>query len=288
MKKYSVIIILLACIGQVNAQQSQMSDDIEQLMKKGDHDLAMEIFYDALEIEEKDVAVMRNLAYIYTMRAEYDTALVFLGEGIKYEPDNKSIYASRAEINFALNYKKRAMDDYLSILAMGDTTLMYLKRIGIGYSYNLQFDKAAEFFERALLLDPKDYEICAYLGQAYQKEDEYEKSEFYYNMAIDLLYPSHRQMLSTMGTLASMQLTEGDITKALENYKKSLNSSFNLTVIMQIANIYDAKLNDRDNAIKYYEMFLDEDHYRDYTDHTYPDNYNESVQARLDYLKRQE
>ena len=256
-------------------------------MKKGEHDQAMEIFYKALGIEEQNVAAMRNLAYIYTMRGEYDTALVLLGEGIKIEPENKAILNSRAEINFALNYKKRAMDDYLSILAMGDTTVMYLKRIGIGYSYNLQFDLAAEFFERALLLDPKDYEICAYLGQAYQKEDEYEKSEYYYNMEIDLLYPMQRQMLSTMGTLASMQLAEEDISKALDNYKKSLNSSFNLSTIMQIANIYDAKLNDRENAIKYYEMFLDEDHFRDLNIHIYPDSYIESVQARLDYLKRQ-
>ncbi len=109
-------------------------------LKKGDHEYATELYTKALSLNGKDLTAIKNLAYLYSAHGKSDTAIAILSRGIGIDSTDLSLYSLRAQIYYLRNYTKRALDDYMVILASGDSSELILKRIGIGYCNNLQPD----------------------------------------------------------------------------------------------------------------------------------------------------
>ena len=131
---------------------------------------AIETYDKSLAIDSCDLLAIKNLAYLYTHTSNIDTAIYILTKGMEIDPTDLDLYVSRGHLYFAKQYTKRAADDYNVLVSSGDSSKLYLKRIGIGYYNNLQPALAVKWFELAHKSDTTDYEICYYLGMAYYKK----------------------------------------------------------------------------------------------------------------------
>ena len=139
------------------------------LLRKGFYPSAIEYYNKSLAINTTNISSIKNLSFLYASTLRADTALKLLTMGIETDPEDLDLYIRRAALNFSYNYTKRALDDYLKILATGDSSVLYLKRAGIGYSNNLQPDKAIEYLLLAYKVDSSDYEVSSYLARNYKK-----------------------------------------------------------------------------------------------------------------------
>ncbi len=193
------------------------------------------------------------------------------------------LYIRRAQLNFSKNYTKRALDDYMVVLASGDSSKLYLKRIGIGYSYNLQPKEAIVYLLKAYKVDSVDYETCSYLGQCYYKVKDMKNSIYYYKKVLKILMPVNTQLGLTYVLCAESQKADEEYRNAIASYLKAyaINSDPNINMI--IANIYDEKLNNKERAIYYYQRFLNT---RKNSKMRFPPEYIEKVQKRLEFLKK--
>lgn len=252
-------------------------------LRKGDFEIATDLYNKSLAINSINTAAIKNLAFLYTNAMNSDTAIYLLSKGIEIDPDDMDLYVRRAQLYYARSYRKRALDDYLVILASGDSSRLYLKRIGIGYSYNLQPREAIPYLFKAYQSDSSDYETCSYLGQSYFKIKEMQKSSYYYNRAIRILTPVKQQLGMTYVLLGDSQSGGADYHGAIDDYHKAQAEWPDPNNFMKIANIYDDKLNDRVNAIKYYQMYLDNVKNLKIMVGA---QYLEAVQKRLDFLKK--
>ena len=142
--------------------------------------------------------------------------------------------------------------------------------------------------EKAFRLDSSDYEICCYLGQIYQRLKDLPKSGYYYSKAIKLLSPVQEQLAITYESLGDAQNKEGDRDGALISFLETFDIMYGPGLIMKIANIYDEYLGDSENAIKYYELFLESDIYGSNGNSEYPPAYINQVKTRYDFLKEQQ
>jgi tetratricopeptide (TPR) repeat protein len=252
-------------------------------LKKGNYEYAADLYEKSLAINPGNIAAIKNLAYLYTVDRRPDTAVQILTEAIKTDPADMDLYARRAQINYSRNYTKRALDDYLVILASGDSSQIYLKRAGIGYCNNLQPAIALKYLLEAYNKDSSDYETCSYLAQSYYKLKEMGSSVRYYNKVIKILTPIHKQLGITYLLNAESQKSNGMYKESIAGYLKAdaINSNPNLYMI--VANIYDEKLKNSERAIYYYQMFLD--NYKHIQKNFTPE-YIGSIEKRLEFLKK--
>lgn len=252
-------------------------------LRKGDFTLATDLYNKSLSLNSNNTAAIKNLAFLYTNTLNSDTAIYLLSKGIEIDPADMDLYVRRAHLYYARNYRKRALDDYMVILASGDSSRLYLKRIGIGYSYNLQPHEAIPYLLKAYQSDSSDYETCSYLGQSYFKIKDMQKSKYYYNRAVSILKPVKQQLGMTYILYGDSQSGAADYKGSIDSYLKAHAEWPDPNNLIKIANVYDEKLNDRVKAISYYQMYLDE---IKVTAIPVGSQYLEAVKKRLEFLKK--
>jgi tetratricopeptide (TPR) repeat protein len=251
-------------------------------LRKEEFDEAIAMYNRSLAINTKNVNALKNLSFLYASTHRVDTALQLLTSGIKIDPDDMDLYVRRAALNYSLNYTKRALDDYLKILKSGDSTFLYLKRAGIGYTYNLQPKQAVIYLNLAYKKDSSDIETMDHLARNYHKLNDLKKSVYYYNRIIKVLSPINGQLGISFINLAEELKNDGRYREAIDNYLKGQKIRPDMNINMIIANIYDEKLNDIPNAIRYYQLFLDG--FKNSKMQFQPE-YVESIRKRLEYIK---
>jgi len=251
-------------------------------LKNGNFYDAIDLYNKSLAINDKNLSVIKNLSFLYASTLDPDTAIQILSKGIEIDSTDMDLFIRRAQINYSKNYTKRAMDDYLVLLASGDSSKLYLKRAGIGYSYNFQPKEAIKYLLLAYKADSSDYETCSFLGQSYFKIKDMDSSIYYYNKVQKILRPIYSQVGLTHYLIADSQKEKGSYRNAIESYNKAyaINSDPNINMI--IANIYDEKLNNKERAITYYQRFLNT---MKSSKMKFPPSYTLKIEKRLEYLK---
>ena len=252
-------------------------------LKKEDFEYATELYNKSLSINNKNLTAIKNLAYLYSAAMRPDTAIQLLTRGLEIDSSDVDIYIRRAQLNYSLYYNTRAIDDYLAVLSLGDSSKLYLKRIGICYCNILQPEEGIKYLQKAYEKDPSDYETCSYLGQSYYKLKDMENSIFYYARVIKILKPVNIQLGLTYILYAESQKDNGMYKDAIESYLKAQVIKPDPNIYMIIANLFDEKLNDKKNAVCYYQKFLD--NLKDARMNFTPE-YAETIKTRLAYLQK--
>ena len=251
-------------------------------LKKGNFDNAITIYNKSLSIDHKNIPAIKNLAYLYANTMETDTASQLLTRGIDIDSTDMDLYLSRANIYYSKKQTKDALNDYLKILASGDTSKLLLKRIGICYCNNLLPAESVPFLIKAYKLDTLDFEVCSYLGQSYSRINDYHNSIKYYKKEIDILLPVKTQLGYAYNLYAESQKEAGLFKEAIASYIQSLQFNNNPDNYMRIANLYDNELKDKAKAIYYYQKYLNNISKQKPALST---KYVESIKKRLEYLK---
>jgi tetratricopeptide (TPR) repeat protein len=251
-------------------------------LRKGKNEKAIDLFSRSLAVNSKNINAIKNISYLYAITHRIDTAIQLLKRGITIDPDDMDLYARRAALNYSLHYTKRALDDYLVILASGDSSLIYLKRAGIGYANNLQPRESNVYLLKAFQKDTTDLETMTFLARNYSNIKDFKKSAFYYRLIIKTISPFTSQLSMTYILLGEELKSDGQYQEAIKAYLKSQENRSDPSIAMIIANIYDEKLNDIPKAIYYYQRFLSNQKSLGYSD----DDYLQKIKDRVEALKK--
>jgi tetratricopeptide (TPR) repeat protein len=251
-------------------------------LRKGDFESAIDLYNKSLAINPKNTSAIKNLAYLYSSTYRADTALQLLTRAIEIDPEDMDLFVRRGGLHYLINYNKRALNDYLRVLSSGDSSTLYLKRAGIGYSNNLQPKEAVIYLMKAYIKDSSDYETASYLGKNYNDLNDTKKSIYYYKRTSKILIPAVQQAEIATVLLAESQKKGGLYKEAIDTYINAIKLSSDVKLYMIIANIYDEKLNDTKNAIYYYELFLEK---LKTAKINFKSDYVESIRKRVQFLK---
>jgi tetratricopeptide (TPR) repeat protein len=251
-------------------------------LKKGDSDGAIDMFKRSLTLNPKNTNAIKNLAYLYAP-TRVDTALQLLTKGIEIDPTDMDLYARRAAINFTIFNYKPALNDYLKLLSSGDSSVLNLKRTGIGYGKFNQPKEAVMYLLKAYYKDSTDLDVLSNLAQNYFQLKEMKNSAYYYRCLISILSPFGNQLGLNYLLLAEALKSGNQYVEAITAYLKSQEFRSDIRVYMIIANLYDEKLKDTPKAIRYYELYLNK--IKNSKD-KYDADYTESVRKRIESLKQ--
>ena len=224
-------------------------------LKKGEFKKAIEMYNSSLSINPNNLNAIKNLAYLYT-GVKVETSLKLLDKGILIDSSDMDLYARRAALNFTIFNYKNALNDYLKIISAGDSSVMNLKRAGIGFTATNQPKEAVKYLLKAYESDTTDFETLSYLAQNYYIIKEFKTSAFYYNRKIKLLNSAIPQLGLSYILLGEVLKSDNRFNESVNAYIKSQEYRSDNNVIMMIANLYDEKLKNIPKAIYYYELYL--------------------------------
>lgn len=254
-------------------------------LRQGDSEDAIDYFNKSLAINSNNTNAIKNVATLYAVSFRIDTAIQLLTRGIAMDTTDMDMYVRRAALYFSINYNKKALDDYLRILASGDSSFLYVKRAGIGYLNNLQPEKAILYLLRASRIDSTDVETLNYIARDYHQLKEPLKSAKYYNKIIKIMLPYSFQLGMDYILLAEEYKAAGFYKEAIANYLRSQDIRHDPSITMIMANLYDEKLNDIPKAIYYYERFINE---INSGKSRYSSGYVDSIKKRIEALREKQ
>ncbi len=254
-------------------------------LRKSEYEPGIKYFSKSLEINSKNINAIKNVAHLYTMTFRSDTAIKILTRGIEIDPSDMDLYVRRASLYFSKNYTKRALDDYLKIISSGDSSVIYIKRAGIGYTYNLQPRLAIKYLLLANKRDTADLETLNFLAQNYRQVNDLENSIIYYTKVVNALTPSVQRLGISYLMVAENQKQAGLNKAAIDSYLKAQVYVNDPNLYMIIGNIYDEKLNNPQKAIYYYQLFLDN---LKNARMNFSYEYVDAIKKRVEYLKNPE
>jgi tetratricopeptide (TPR) repeat protein len=252
-------------------------------LRAGDFNTAMLMFNKSLEVNPKNINAIKNLAYIYAGTISGNKAIRLLTTGIEIDSTDMDLYARRAAINFTISNFIKALNDYQIMMASGDSSLLVMKRTGIGLAKDNKPRQSIFYLRKAYEADTTDLETASYLAQNYGFLGELKNSAFYYRKIIDKLGLAEVQLGLNYILLAEILKSDNQFRNAITAYLKSQDYRSDASVYMIVANLYDEKLKDYPRAIRYYELYLGK---LKTSKSIYDSDYTESVKLRIESLKK--
>ena len=253
-------------------------------LRIGFYPTAIEYYNKSLAIYPTNIPSIKNLSFLYASSLRADTALKLLTMGIAIDSTDIDLYIRRASLYYSYDNNKEALDDYLKILASGDSTLLYIKRAGIGYTLEKKPKPAIEYLLIAFKKDSSDFEVCKFLAYNYKQINYLEKSAHYYGNIIRNFDLMVKQLSFGYVSLAEILKLEGRYKEAVDNYLLGQKFSSDMNIDMIVANLYDEKMNDIPKALYHYKLFMDANK----NNKKYSKKYIETIQLRIDYLKEKQ
>lgn len=285
-KKFQDAIEILLKFSEKNPENCNFLDRIAlAYLKDGDFLNAIGYYNMSLSLNQKNPQAVSNLAFLYTSIGDSEKALSILDRAISADSTDTDLSARRGQIYYSrdsVKYYKLGLRDYLRVLKLGDSSFYYLKMAGYGYYRLGEFNNAIKYLKYAYKVDTADYNTNLLLGKSYQEIKIFSNSIYYSKKAIEILDDYQKEYEKSYNIMAKSLENRGLYKQAANGYLQSLGSRFDPDIVLLVANIYDEKLKDRENAIINYQKLFDN---ISVTKKFYTPDYIARIKSRLDWLK---
>lgn len=178
---------------------------------------------------------------------------------LKIDSLNIPFLRYKAFAYYKTNKLSESLKEYEKIYALGDSSVVILKRIGI-LKYKLNdFHEARPYLNRALKLDSTDIEITFYYGCSLANSPEKGEALKYMLKSIKLLEPDKDVVSAIYEQIAFTYREIKEYDNSLNYYSQAyeLNPEKKKYLFI-VASVYEHNLNNKIKAKEYYETFLNE------------------------------
>ena len=216
-----------------------------------------------------------NQGLVHSRFLEYDQAIKYMEAEKEEQPQNLKflehlyhLYNKVGDINKAIETAQRMLKDAHEVPNINSCQFAIIyHNLGHAYHNNVQYDKAIEYYNKALNCATYNFIGITYngLGAIYHDQGKYDEAIEFYRQSLSVFYEDTDKAMC-YNNLALTYKNKGEVDKAVEYYKKSLDTlnevskhSPNHSIIATIYNNLGGiqRSNEQyDLAIKYYDQSL--------------------------------
>ncbi len=214
---------------------------------------SLQLLQKANRINPNDADVVVELCQLYFKSNAFAEAEKVLDPALKADTANLRLLEMKMPIGVAAKRYKDVIATGNALLMAGDSASLVLNNLGKSYFMLLDYKNALKNFLD--IRDTLDKEILfQQIAATYRGLKDYKN-------AINALQSAIKAGVSTKtatyyGQLGDSYEMSGKNEEANAAYKKGLQFENNGTLYYNIALLYETKLNDKKNAISYYEQYL--------------------------------
>ncbi|MES2455260.1 MAG: tetratricopeptide repeat protein [Bacteroidota bacterium] len=201
---------------------------------------------------EADVAF--DLAELFYKMNFFDKAGAVLAPALAADTANLQLLKMKMPISISTKQYKDAILTGQKLLSYGDSSTFVLNNLGKSYYLTLDYQNALKAF-LGIKLQGGDGESLYYnIARSYRGVKDYNNAVTYMQKAIkEGVSPLVASYYGLLGDSFENLNKNEDANKA---YKKGLDFENDGSLLYNIALVYENRLNDKKNAINYYEQYL--------------------------------
>ncbi|MCK4661741.1 MAG: tetratricopeptide repeat protein [Bacteroidales bacterium] len=244
-------------------------------------------------IDSTNYICLSNLADNYYNIDSINIAIKYYKEVLILNPDNQLIANKLANLYIKINKPKEAIKICDTILKNDTANIKFIKTKGLALFKDSNFEDALKLFKRAYILGDSTFFTIKYLGISNYKTNNYFDAVAYLNKAltrdslnvemnyfygaalghtmkkteaIKYLNKAYELMQPDKETVEIIFNEKAIIYLVIEEYNKSLecnkivykNNPSKIIYLYKIASLLENKLNNKNEALEYYQKFVDE------------------------------
>ena len=214
----------------------------------------LEYLRKANELNNTDGDVAFDLAELYFKMGSFDKASTVLAPAIAADSANLQLLKMKMPISLATKMYKEAIETGEKILREGDTSAFVLNNLGKSYYLTLDYQSALKSFLMIKGAASQGEALYFDIARSYRGVKDYKNAVTYLQKTIEkAVSPSVASYYGLLGDSYENINKNEDANKA---YKKGLDFENDGSLLYNIALVYETKLNDKKNAINYYEQYL--------------------------------
>lgn len=223
--------------------------------KMGKTDQSVGLYEQVLEDNPGDFGSHLNLIAVYKKKKDIDGIVRSSVRALAVFPGNPTILLRQAEALFELREYEKALYPYEQYLAKNDSVYDVMKNYGIALYLSNKEEKALGILEDCFYKVPNDPFVNFYIGLAYKKIKDFERSGEFLNSAIECSQaPYLSEMYHHLGQVYGLQR---EYEKSIAALQKSFESNpENFEVLFEIATTYEEYNFNKTMALNYYSTYL--------------------------------
>ena len=188
----------------------------DKLAHKGDYNGAIELYYEALELNPNFAGAYNNLGIIFKMLGQNELAVQNYDKAIEFKPDYAFAYNNRANAYFDLKKHDLAIKDYNKSIALNPNFEGAYYNRGNAYKDLGQYERAIQDYDKAIALKPNFVQAYGNRGLAYKNLGQYSGAIQDYSKAIELK-PNKSNYYNNRGNAYALL---GNFKQALVDFNK--------------------------------------------------------------------
>jgi Tfp pilus assembly protein PilF len=196
-----------------------------------------------------DVPSQKALGDLYYAKKDYDAALVPYREAVKLDPTVKGVYKPYVRLLMAKVMRTELENVLASAIKTGEADAELCGQLGAFFEIQMQFAKAAEYYEKAQQLDRSSAKVTSMLARCQVKMGKVSDAISSYQQVI-ALNPNVHEEYKIIGDLYRKQNMP---EQAVEAYKKYLAKKGNDAELAQFIGQFAFENKDYDEALKYFK-----------------------------------
>ncbi|GAB6009185.1 tetratricopeptide repeat protein [Dysgonomonas reticulitermitis] len=262
----------------------------ELLFQQSKYEKALELFY-VIYDQGKSANTLKQIAQCYEMMNVVDSAIFYyrktlaenpldafstasltniylqyglLNEGkecsqtfMDMDTTNHQVNLLNALLYYAGENYEEANNRFLVCEQRGDTSLLLNRNLGLSYFMSNKFYNSEVYLDKAFRQDTTNNTVLFALATSSMQMADHKKAIPLFNRLLDRLKPDSSILYSCNKNLALSYEKSGQYKEAAEAHLRSLNySKYNqMNIYYTVANIYDDRLDDPQNALTYYTYY---------------------------------
>lgn len=208
----------------------------------------------ANELMPADADVAFDLCEIYFKMNFFDKAKRVLEPALAADSGNLRLLKMKMPINMASRNYPEAIKTGHVLLNYGDSSTFVLNNLAKSFFLSLDYPNALKYF---LIIQDKAFDnegLYYNIGLSYRGVKDFKNAVPYFEKAIkEGISP---KIATYYGLLGDSYESVNQNESANKAYKKGLQFENNGSLLYNIALVYETKLNDKKNAVNYYDQYL--------------------------------
>lgn len=203
-------------------------------------------------LNPKDPDVAFELSEVFIQKDSFQRAKMVLDTALNADSANLRLMKLKIPISIAEKKYSEAITvgDYL--LQSGDSSAYTLNNVAKAHFLSMDYHNALKYF--LMIPQTEDETLMYHIGMSYRGIKDYKNAATYLEKAIKQGISS--KTATYYGLLGDSYEMTGKNEDATRVYKKGLLFENNGSLFYNIALLYETKLNDKKNAVSYYEQYL--------------------------------
>lgn len=195
---------------------------------------AQDNFKTAYTLDNTHQKAIYKLARHSLVKKEFERLNNLITVGLNSYPKNAALISLKAQSLYLLRHYNQAIIWFEKLIALGEKSQFVLEKLSYAYTKELEYEKAIQCLEQALLFEPKNVENLYKLGSLYQLINDYKNAEKHIKQSLELqditLDHQYIKLATVYNRLKKPQTAVKYFNKALKENPNNESATFFLLV----------------------------------------------------------